>query len=679
MTARRGSRSAELPGPDRRELEALREIGRHWPSANGGRPRQRATLPVDPTPPGGAAETPDTRLGRAALVARRIVSGAPLKSAAIAGERMRKLIALPVLSSDALSSVAYGPEAMLAVLVLAGSAELGLALPLAGGIAVLMLAVGLSYRQTIRAYPQGGGSYVVASDNLGRLPGLAAAAGLLTDYVMTVAVSIASGVAAIVSAVPAAGNLTVPIGLGAIGVLLLGNIRGVREAGMAFAGPTYAFILAIGSMVVVALVQAAGHGFTASPPEHVVAVEGAGTLLVLRAFASGATAMTGIETISNAVPAFERVEWRNARRTLDWMLVLLIALFAGTVLVVHLEGIVPRAGETVLSQLARRTFGGGLLYGYVQAATALVLLMAANAAFNGFPRLLYFMAQDGHAPRMFLRMGDRLAFNNGIVVLAVAAGLVFATFDGRTNALIPLYAVGVFLAFTLSQAGMVVHWWRRPGHRRRHGIAINGTGAVLSAVVLAITTVTKFSQGAWVVVLVIPLVVVTSLRVRREYRRADSALAPRPVQPPPVATREREECPEDVRHLIVVPVDDLDLAALRALAYAASLCQPVLALHVSPDDEEAARFHRAWEAWGDHLALEVVVSPYRAVVGPLVQYVDALHRESPGLMLTVVLPELVVRHWWHRILHHGLGPRLRRSLRHQPDTVVTTVAFHLPG
>ena len=414
-------------------------------------------LPVDPTlvsPPtaraptrwgrvvsvsasdGAAPELEATDDGDESLSRRitRVLLGRPLRSTAIAEERMRKLVALPILSADALSSVAYGPEAMLAILVLGGSAALKWSYPIAGAIMFLMLAVGVSHRQTIKAYPHGGGSYIVASENLGRVPGLVAAAGLLTDYILTVTVSIASGIAAVTSAVPSLRTDAVPIGVAVIVVLLAGNLRGVRQAGSLFALPTYAFILAIFPLVGVGLAHDAGDGFRAAPPPPVSASEGLGLFLLLKAFASGATAMTGIEAISNAVPVFKPVEWRNARTTLVWMVALLIAMFAGIVVLAHLDGVIPTGGQTVLSQLAHRSFGDGPLYGFTQVATALVLLLAANTAYNDFPRVLFLLARDRQAPRAFLRMGDRLAFNSGIVVLSVAAALVLVAFAGRPSA-----------------------------------------------------------------------------------------------------------------------------------------------------------------------------------------------------------------------------------------------------
>ncbi|MFJ1749366.1 APC family permease [Streptomyces sp. NPDC088116] len=624
---------------------------------------------------------------------------------------MRKIVALPVLSADALSSVAYGPEALLAVLVLGGTAGLGYSVPVSLAIVFLMLAVGLSYRQTIRAYPHGGGSYIVATDNLGRVPGLMAAAGLMTDYILTVAVSVSSGMAAVTSALPQLADDVVLIGVLVIAVLLAGNLRGVRQAGALFAAPTYAFIIAILALVGAGVYEAAGRGFEPLPTPPLHATESVGLLLVMRAFASGSTAMTGIEAISNAVPAFRPVAWRNARTTLSWMIGLLITLFAGTVAMVYLEGVVPRSQETVLSQLAHHSFGSGGMYVFTQAATALVLLLAANTAYNDFPRVLFLLARDSQAPRIFLRLGDRLAFSNGIIVLSVAAAVVYVAFDGRTATLIPLYAVGVFLAFTLSQSGMVVHWWRRRDRHWRKSLCFNATGALLSAVVFITAGITKFTEGAWLAILAVAGFLLVTTRIRRHYdmvRRAlrlrpqmieipSRTISPRPgahapAEPtprvpstpsvPPVPSggdrdSESEDTPEEIRHLSLVPIDALHQASMRALAYAASLQQPVLVLHVSPSDEDAERFRESWHLWGDHLPLRIVISPYRAVVAPLISYIESLHRQRPDLTITVILPEIVVRHRWHRVLHSHLAGRLRRALRPLPKIVVTTVPFHV--
>ena len=726
--------AALLPTLSEQQLRVLRRVGREWDRVCGDADVWRQALPVDPDLGSYPAEIRPTRFGRFVPVAgvdgqlpalqasneaetprpalthlgyqlRRVVLGPPLNASAIAVERMRKLVALPVLSADALSSVAYGPEAMLAILVLAGSGGLSYSLPVAATIAFLMLAVGISYRQTIRAYPHGGGSYIVASDNLGRVPGLIAAAGLITDYILTVAVSVASGLAAVTSAVPSLTPDVVPIGVGVIVVLLAGNLRGVRQAGLVFAAPTYAFIVAMFALIAVGLADAAGRGLHPTPTGRLTATEGVSVLLVMRAFASGSTAMTGIEAISNAVPAFTPVEWRNARTTLTWMVSLLIAMFAGTIALVHLDGVVPNAHQTVLSQLAHRAFGQGLLYAMVQASTAAILLLAANTAYNDFPRVLFLLAKDRQAPRLFLRIGDRLAFSNGIIALSAAAAAIFVAFAGDTESLIPLFAVGVFLAFTMSQAGMVVHWWRRrdDSHWRR-SMFFNATGALLSAIVFVTAGITKFLAGAWVAILTIGLLILVASRIRRHYDRvaAATALHPHMIELPAhkvvptlsehsaptisdangdadEANREAEDNPEEIRNLTIVPVVALDLPGMRALAYAASLQQPVLALHVSPTDDEADRFRGYWRQWGDHLPLEVIISPHRALVAPMVNYIASLHRQRPDLTLTVILPEIVVRHWWHRILHDRIAPRLRRALRPLRKIVITTVPFHLPS
>jgi len=723
---------AMMPTLDEGQLAALREIGREWDQLTADPQVWRQALPVDPAlgeypkdsdfrparftkvvdlsgrdgqlpaiETTSAAETPLRPGARFGQAMRRLLEGAPLDASALAVERMRKLVALPVLSADALSSVAYGPEAMLAILVLAGAAGLPYSLPVGGAIMFMMLAVGVSYRQTIRAYPQGGGSYIVASEELGRIPGLIAAAGLLIDYILTVAVSIASGVAAITSAFGSLQPDTVWIGVGVIIVLLAGNMRGVRQAATVFAVPTYAFIAAMAILIIAGLVHAGGRGFHPVPVRHLAVVQALSVLLVLRAFASGSTAMTGIEAISNAVPSFQPVEWRNARITLSWMITLLIAMFAGVLAIARLSGVVPEASQTMLSQLAHLNFGDGAVYIYIQAATAAVLLMAANTSYNDFPRVLFLMARDRQAPRSFLHIGDRLTFRNGILLLSAAAAAIYIGFAGKTGRLLPLYAVGVFLAFTLSQTGMMMHWrhYREQPHWRR-SLAFNATGAVMTGIVFVVAGVTKFTSGAWVSIVLIGAIVVICLRIHRYYDMAGQQLALGPgeattpaAQSTPTARRaatpgaegggalgleaRTAEKPAQIHALTVVPVMALDRASIRALAYAASLGQPALALHISPTTEEAGLFLGYWQAWGDHLPLEVIVSPHRAVVAPLVNYIQTLHRQRPDLTLTVAVPELVDRHWWHRTLYEHIAERLQRALRNLPGVVVTSVPFQL--
>ena len=594
---------------------------------------------------------------------------------------------------------------MLAVLVLAGLPGLSYSLPVGGAIVLLMLAVGVSYRQTIRAYPQGGGSYIVATEELGRIPGLTAAAGLLIDYIMTVAVSIASGVAAITSAFPSLQPATVWIGVAVILVLLAGNLRGVRQAGTAFAVPTYAFIVAIGSLVIAGLVHSAARGFRPVPLHHLAITESLSLLLVLRAFASGSTAMTGIEAISNAVPSFQPVEWRNARITLTWMVALLIGMFSGVLAISRLAGVVPVASQTMLSQLAQLSFGSGPMYVYIQASTAAVLLLAANTSYNDFPRVLFLMARDRQAPRSFLHIGDRLTFRNGIVLLSVSAAAIYIGFRGNTQTLLPLYAVGVFLAFTLSQTGMIMHWRRhRAQPHWRRSLVFNATGAVLSGIVFVIEGITKFTEGAWVSIVLISGIITIALRTHRYYQLAAQQLALRPEEatapaapggriaprarsgesqgrgakaPGTVSEAGTAEVPQQADELTIVPVIAMDRAAMRALAYAAALSQPALGLHVSPTTEEADRFISYWQARGDHLPLEVIVSPHRAVVAPVVNYILTLHRQRPDLTITVAVPEVVDEHWWHRILYEQIAPRLQRTLRSLPGVIVTSVPLQI--
>ena len=522
---------AQLPPLDDQEVKGLREVGRSWAARVPDRDGWQRALPVDPhlkylldqpsrrsgfvrirsrsaasvdevesTPRG---DELDSRLGRASYLGRRVLIGPPLRSTAIAEERMSTLLALPVLSPDALSSVAYGPEAMMSVLVLAGSAELKLSLPIGAVLVVLMLAVGLGYRQVIRAYPHGGGSYIVAKDSLGPRWGLMAAAGLILDYILTVAVSVAAGIAAVTSALPSRGPGHGPARVGRDCHSGLGKPARGQSSRCSLRGSD----LHVHRCDRPDRDRGAGrlgvHGFHAVPPPPRHATQALGVLLILRAFSSGATAMTGIEVISNSVQVFEPPEADNARRTLTIMIALLVSMFIGVVLVAHLDGIAPGT-QTVLSQIAHRTLGSGVLYAYVQIATTAILLIAANSAINGFPRLLYFMARDRYAPAAFLHMGDRLAFTAGIVVLAVPAAILYAVFNGQTEPLIPLFAVGVFVAFALAQSGMVAHWLNHRERGWRRALAINLVGAVLSGAVALIAAITKFVEGAWLVVVLIP-------------------------------------------------------------------------------------------------------------------------------------------------------------------------------
>ncbi|HET8644019.1 MAG TPA: APC family permease [Vicinamibacteria bacterium] len=585
-------------------------------------------------------------------------------------ERLSKVTGLAVLSSDALSSVAYATEEILRTLIVAGVAATALVTPIGGVIAVLLVLVALSYRQTILAYPGGGGAYIVAKENLGVNYGLVAAAALLIDYTLTVAVSIAAGVAALTSAVPGLHDQRVWLGLGFVALLALGNLRGVRESGNIFSVPTYFFIVSVFGLVAYGAVRYLAGDASASTPEAEAGIPAAATLstfLVLRAFANGCTAMTGVEAVSNGVPAFKPPEARNAAVTLVIMAGLCVSMFMGITLLAHAYGITPNEKETVVSQLARAVFHGrGLAYYLVQAATMTILVLAANTAYADFPRLASLVARDRYLPRQFMNQGDRLAFSNGIVVLSVVAGALIAVFGGDTHALIPLYMVGVFVSFTLSQAGMVLKW-RRDRTPGWHGHALlNGVGAVLTAVVLAVVAVTKFAEGAWIIVALIPLLVVHFTAVHRHYAKVAAQLSLKGYGPRPR------------RHnTVLVPIGGVHRAVLEALQYARTIGDDVRAVYVDVEPAVTESVRREWERWGEGVPLVVLESPYRSLMEPLLDYVERVDAERPDDFVTILLPEFVPARWWHHLLHNQRALLIKAALLFKRSMVVTSVPFHL--
>lgn len=667
------------PSADGRQLAAdlhLREL------VQGQRPGERYVRIVRPqlgklrrVEPGHLVATERTLEGRSLTSRawnriRYALFGPPLSTAALPHERLSKVKALAVFASDALSSSAYATEEILLVLVAAGSLALQWTIPIAVAIAALLGIVAVSYRQTIRAYPQGGGSYIVTKDNLGTIPSLVAGASLLTDYVLTVAVSISAGVAAVTSAVPTLHDHRVLLAVVLIAVIMTINLRGVRESGTIFAAPTYLFLLAVLTMLVAGGVRLFTGG---PPPAEVDAIPVAGgqalsIFLILRAFASGCAALTGTEAISDGVPAFKPPEWQNARTTLTWMAVILGVLFLGITGLAYSFHIVPTEGETVVSQVARMAFGTTPMYYYVQMATMLILVMAANTSFADFPRLSYFLARDRFLPHQFQFRGDRLAFSTGIVVLAVLAIALVVAFHAETHALIPLYAIGVFVSFTLSQASMVRRWWvkREPGWRR--SMIVNGLGAVTTGMVAIVVAVAKFQLGAWIILVLIPLLICLFIGINRHYQSVRDQL-----------TLERFNQPLTPPHspYVVVPVDDLHRGTLQALSYARSLSPSVVAVSVTDDMEAAARLRRRWERWGGEVPLVILESPYRSLIGPLLSYLDGLQAEHGGDPITVVLPEFVPRHWWEFLLHNQSALRIKAALFTRPNTVVVDVPFHL--
>jgi len=604
-------------------------------------------------------------------ILKRFLIGAPLRTEQAAHERLTKVKALAVFSSDALSSVAYATEEILLMLVLAGTGAFAYSLPIAAGIVVLLAIVAISYRQTIFAYPSGGGSYIVSKDNLGVYPGLVAGAALLIDYILTVAVSIAAGVAAITSALPAVAEHKVALGVTLVALIMLANLRGIRESGTIFAAPTYIFVATMAVMIVVGLARLLLGMESAHPAPHEApaALQGLTLFLLLRAFASGCTALTGVEAISNGVPAFQEPESRNAAMTLTWMAAILIFMFGGITVLAHAYGTVPSHHETVISQVARHIFGSGFFYYLVQAATALILVLAANTSFADFPRLAGLIAQDAFLPRYFANKGDRLVFSNGIIILSVLAAVLIALFGGDTHRLIPLYAVGVFLSFTLSQSGMVVRWFgrREPGWQRN--LVINAIGAAATFVVLVVITVTKFRLGAWVVILILPMLVYMFRSIHGHYVSLGRQLRVTPDCPPPP--------PRRVQHTIVVPVSGVNNAVANTLEYARSLSGNIIVVHVALDPEAGQRVKKRWDEWNCGLPLVVVDSPYRELMRPLVEFIERVDRLDPDDIVTVLVPEFVTHKWWHYLLHQQTGMILRSALLRHKRWVVTSVPYHL--
>ena len=600
---------------------------------------------------------------------KRFVVGKPIPAHLAHHERLSRVTGLAVLSSDALSSVAYATEEILRVLILTGAAALTLSAPIAIVIATILAIVVFSYRQTIHAYPTGGGAYIVAKDNLGELPALIAAASLLIDYILTVAVSIAAGVAAITSAFPQWHVNRIELTLGFVVVLMVGNLRGIRESGNIFAIPTYFFIVTTLGLIGVGIWRVVSGDVQPVVTPDPVRSEGASLtmFLVLRAFANGCTAMTGVEAVSNGVPAFRPPEAKNAAATMLMMAVLSIAMFLGITLLSQTYHILPSERETVVSQLARGVFGDrGAAYYAVQAATMLILVLAANTAYADFPRLASILARDRYVPRQFMNQGDRLAFSNGIVGLSAFAGVLLVAFGGDTHSLIPLYMIGVFVSFTLSQAGMVLHWRREGGVGWRTSAAINGAGALVTGVVLIVVAITKAAEGAWTILLLIPLNVVLFRVTRRHYDIVASQLTLRGWQ------RQARR-----HNTVLVPISGIQRAVVGAVDYARTLSSDVRAIYVNLDTSATEHLKREWEQWGDGVPLVVLQSPYRSLMEPLLDYIERVSAEQPEGYVTIVLPEFVPARWWHHLFHNQRALLIKGALLFKPNTVVTSVPFHL--
>lgn len=602
---------------------------------------------------------------------RRILLGPPLPTWRQIHERLPKFLALPVFASDAVSSVAYATEEILLVLIVIGAAAWSVSLWISLAIAVLVGIVATSYRQTIFAYPHGGGSYTVARENLGTICGLVAAGSLLTDYVLTVAVSVAAGVAAVISAHPSWAPYRTDLGVLAIAVVALANLRGLRESGWLFAPPTYIFIVSLYTVLIVGFVKLA----TGAPIHHSVPPSShlpvTGTLtafLVLRAFSGGCAALTGTEAVANGIPAFKPPESKNAAATMSYMALILGSLVIGITYFAHVVRAVPSETETIVSQIVRGIVGRHHFYFLVQYATAAILILAANTAFQDFPRLNSILARDRFAPRQLANIGDRLVFSNGILLLGLLATLLIVIFGGQTHRLIPLYAVGVFTAFTLSQAGMVVRFRRlkEPGWKLH--VCISGVGATVTGIVALVIGVTKFTHGAYIVTILIPLLVFVFHKVNQHYKELAEQLRivdGRFVVPPPV------------KSTAIVLVGMIHKGVLPALEYARTLSHDCRALYIETDPSETPLMLERWEQFGLGVPLVILESPYRTLTQPVLKYLAEAKKERPDHLVTVVLPEFVPKKWWHKALHNQSGLVLKILLMLREDVVVTNVRYRL--
>lgn len=605
---------------------------------------------------------------------RRLVIGQPMESSRLSHERYTTFKGLAILSSDPLSSVAYAGEEILLVLwPLIGLASFNLITPISIAIVILLGIVVFSYRQTIDAFPKSsGGSYIVAKEHLGLYPGLIAGASLLFDYILTVSVSVSAGVAAFTSAYPPAYLYRVEICLLVIAVIVILNLRGISDSSTIFSYPTYFFILGMFLLIGVGFYKV----FVAGMPVSAIPIAPQGkhdlgslamTWLLLRAFASGCTAMTGVEAVSNAVPNFREPENKSAKTVLMRLAVLLFIMFGGLAVLTHSLHIVPNPEITVISQVADKVFGKGLLYYMFQASTFLILVMAANTSFADFPMLSSLMARDGFLPRYLALRGDRLVFSNGIVLLGVIAGTLLVIFDGITTKLLPLYAVGVFTSFTLSQSGMVRRWFTlRTGNWRTKAM-INGFGAVATGIVTIVVAVTKFSHGAWVVLVIVPAMVYIFKAINSHYLDVKEQL-----------DFDNYSHREGLKHKIIIPAASLTNVVANTVDYAKELSNDITVVHISTGHEPTEKFRRKWEAWNPGVELVVIESPYRSVFDPLVTYIqDADINKENGEVVTVLVPEFITCKWWHRFLHNQTGLLLQNLLILQTDVVVTTVPFHL--
>lgn len=608
-------------------------------------------------------------------IIRRLLIGKPLHNRELTHERLPKWKALSIFSSDALSSVAYGPEQiMLTLVAIPGLLAYGYMAPVAISILLLLGIVALSYVQVAKANPAGGGAYAIAKRNLGEYPALIAAGSVFADYVLTAAVSVSAGTAAIVSAFPELAGHQVAIDLFVLfAILMVVNLRGVRESSNIFVFPTYAFLVGILALILAGIYQAFTHPIAVIPAESVVRQQLDWTILflVLRAFANGCSSMTGIEAIADSVPMFREPEAKNAAATTYWMAGILAVMFAGiTFLTMHYH-VLPLDNVTALSQISENVFGRSLPYYYIQIMTMLVLYLAANTAYNGLPILLSIVAKDGYMPRYLATRGERLTYSNGIALLTFAAAILIIGYQGETGHLISLYAIGVFISFTIAQTSMVIHWFRERQRGWQARALLNGVGATVTGLVVLIITVTKFLYGAWIILLFIPLMIYIFKRIKGHYNSVAQQLSL------PLADIKAEAAAPG-RHIVIVPVATPTRVVFETLKYAKVIGHEVYAVHISSDEEALRKVRDKWQAWQPGVELVVLHSPYRLLMQPLLQYIEQKEREkSPRDFITVVIPEFETKKWWHRLLHNQTGWILRTSLILKKNVIVTTVPYHL--
>lgn len=606
---------------------------------------------------------------------KRFLVGRPLHNRDMVHEKLPKWKAMAIFSSDALSSVAYGPEQIIIILTVPGLIAYGFMAPISLAILILLAIITISYVQVARANPGGGGSYSVAKKNLGEIFALTAAAALFADYSLTVAVSVSSGSDAIVSAFPSLMSHELLIDLFVLfGVLMVINLRGVRESSTAFVFPTYGFIAGILVLIALGSYKALLGKAPAIPPQSLEVQWGSSMLfLILRAFASGCSSMTGIEAISNGVPTLKAPEVRNARITTYWMSIILGVMFLGISFLMMHYHILPMGNVTALSQIAEITVGRGWFYFYIQVTTMLVLYLAANTSFNGLPPLLSILAQDRYMPRYLSARGDRLGFSNGIVLLSIVAAIFIIVYRGNTEHLISLYAIGVFLSFTIAQTGMVIHWKREKGRGWTLRAALNGVGAVVTGIVVLIVTVTKFKYGAWVILLFIPVMIYFFKRVHSHYQNIRQELSL------PAGIHEIiSTAPFSGKNTIVLPVAGVTRVVANTVTFAKTLGINILAIHVATNEESGNSVKEKWNKWNPGVELVVINSPYRSIIYPFIKYLDKLEKDKgPGDYITVLIPEFETKKWWHRILHNQTGWILRTILILQKSVVVCIVPYHL--